>query len=186
MSTPNPRDELLEYLADMRGFARSLTRNRAKADDLMQDALLKAWKNIDRYKPGTNMKAWLFTIIRNTYYTQHQRAKREVADVDGAFSSKLSVKPDHDGRLHLKDFRTAFETLPVEQREALVLVGVQGFSYEEAAATAGVAMGTIKSRLNRARERLAEILELNGDGEMELTDTATVAVIQQDHSLVDR
>lgn len=186
MSHPDPRDELLTYLSDMRGFAMSLARNRARADDLMQDAILKAWKNIEAYKPGTNMKAWLFTIIRNTYYTQHRRAKREVADVDGAYSNQLSVKPDHDGRLQLKDFRTAFETLPDEQREALVLVGVQGFSYEEAAATAGVKLGTIKSRVNRARERLTEIMGLDVDGALELTDSATRSVVQKDHVLVSR
>lgn len=186
METEDPKEVLIASIPDMRGFARSLTRNRAAADDLMQEALLKAWKNIESYKPGTNMKAWLFTIIRNTYYTHHQKMKREVPDVEGAFSDKLAVKPDHDGRLHLRDFRQAFETLPVEQREALVLVGVQGFSYEEAAEMAGVKIGTIKSRINRARDRLADMLELSGETAMELTDSSTLSVVQRDHILVDK
>lgn len=183
MSIRSPKDELIDHLPALRGFAMSLTRNRSLADDMMQDAIVKAWANIEKFEPGTNMKAWLFTILRNTYYTQHQKMKREVADVDGAFSDQLSVKPDHDGRLHLRDFRTAFETLPVEQREALILVGAQGFSYEEAADTAGVAIGTIKSRVNRARQRLTELMGLDTDDKMELTDSATVSVILSDPSL---
>ena len=180
---PDPKDELLSHLSDLRGFAMSLTRNRAAADDLTQESILKAWKNIRKFEPGTNMKAWLFTIVRNTYYSDYRKKKREVADVDGVFSDKLAVKPDHDGRLHLRDFRTAFETLPDEQREVLILVGVQGFSYEEAAATAGIAIGTVKSRLNRARERLSQILELGPDQKMELTDDVTISVVHQDQSL---
>ena len=97
--------------------------------------------------------------------------------MDGAFTSSLSVKPDHDGRMQLADFRKAFETLPDEQREALILVGASGFSYEEAAGMCGVAIGTIKSRANRGRARLAEILELGENEPMELTDQATLAVV---------
>lgn len=180
MTHPDPKEELVALLPNLRGFAMSLARNRSVADDVMQDTILKAWSRIDQFEPGTNMKAWLFTILRNTYYTRHQKMKREVADVDGAFSNKLSVKPDHDGRLQLRDFRMAFETLPLEQREALILVGAQGFSYEEAAATAGVAMGTIKSRVNRARAALTVLMDLGGDDGMEMTDNATMSVIQRD------
>jgi RNA polymerase sigma-70 factor (ECF subfamily) len=106
--------------------------------------------------------------------------KREVADVDGAFSETLSVKPDHDGRLQMRDFKTAFETLPDEQREALILVGVEGFSYEEAAVTAGVAIGTIKSRVNRARAALTDLMGLDGDHPLEMTDKATSSVLNRD------
>jgi len=180
MSHPDPKDELIALLPNLRGFAMSLARNSSVADDVMQDTILKAWSRIDQFEPGTNMKAWLFTILRNTYYTRHKKMKREVADVDGAFSSKLSVKPDHDGRLQLRDFRTAFETLPLEQREALILVGAQGFSYEEAAATAGVALGTIKSRVNRARAALVDLMDLNGAESLEMTDTSTLSVVQRE------
>ena len=120
----DPRDELVTHLPAMRAFALSLARNGAAADDLVQDALVKAWSNFDSFQPGTNMRAWLFTILRNTYYSSRRKLNREVADVDGAFTSSLSVKPDHDGRMQLDDFRKAFETLPDEQREALVLVGL--------------------------------------------------------------
>lgn len=179
MSEQDPKDELISLLPNLRGFAMSLSRNRATADDMVQDTVMKAWARIDTFEPGTNMKAWLFTILRNTYYTRHRKMKREVPDVDGAFSSTLSVKPDHDGRLQLGDFKTAFETLPVEQREALVLIGVQGFSYEEAAETAGVAVGTVKSRVNRARAALTEIMGLD-DEALEMTDKATSSVISRD------
>lgn len=180
MNHPDPKEELISLLPNLRGFAMSLTRNRSLADDMMQDTIVKAWARIEQFEPGSNMKAWLFTILRNTYYTRHQKMKREVADVDGAFSDNLSVKPDHDGRLQMRDFRTAFETLPVEQREALILVGAQGFSYEEAAETAGVALGTIKSRVNRARANLTEIMGLDSDDAFEMTDSSTVSVINRD------
>jgi len=180
MTHPDPKDELVALIPNLRGFAMSLARNRSVADDVMQDTILKAWTRIDQFEPGTNMKAWLFTILRNTYYTRFNKMKREVADVDGAFSANLSVKPDHDGRLQMRDFRVAFETLPDEQREALILVGAQGFSYDEAAATAGVAVGTIKSRVNRARIALTELMELDSSDAMEMTDSATMSVIQRE------
>lgn len=173
----DPRDGLVEHLPALRAFALSLTRNGATADDMVQDTVVKAWTNIDKFQEGTNMRAWLFTILRNTYYSSRRKTRREVADVDGAFTATLSVKPDHDGRLNLKDFKRAFETLPDEQREALILVGASGFSYEEAADMCGVAIGTIKSRANRGRVRLAEILNLNDETPMELTDSATMAVV---------
>lgn len=179
MSQQDPKDELISLLPNLRGFAMSLSRNRATADDMVQDTVMKAWARIDTFEPGTNMKAWLFTILRNTYYTRHRKMKREVPDVDGAFSYTMAVKPDHDGRLQLRDFKEAFETLPVEQREALVLIGVQGFSYEEAAATAGVAVGTVKSRVNRARAALTELMDLDDDA-LEMTDSATTSVINRD------
>lgn len=177
MSDLDPRDELVTHLPALRAFAISLTRNRATADDMMQDAVLKAWTNMDKFKPGTNMRAWLFTILRNNYYTSRRKLKREVADVDNAFSDTLSVKPEHDGRLQMADFKQALNQLPDEQREALILVGASGFAYEEAAEMCGVATGTIKSRVNRARARLSELLHLEDDEALELTDTATIAVV---------
>lgn len=177
MSNPDPRDELVDHLPALRAFALSLTRNRATADDMMQDAVLKAWTNMDKFQPGTNMRAWLFTILRNTYYTSRRKLNREVADVDNVFSDTLSVKPDHDGRLQLMDFKQAFDLLPDEQREALILVGASGFSYEDAGEMCGVATGTIKSRVNRARAKLTELLHLDDEDALELTDTATMAVV---------
>ena len=173
----DPRNELVEHLPALRAFALSLTRNGATADDMVQDTVVKAWTNIDKFKPGTKMRAWLFTILRNTYYSSRRKLNREVADVDGVFTATLSVKPEHDGRMQLSDFKQAFEMLPDEQREALILVGASGFSYEEAADMCGVAVGTVKSRANRGRAKLTELLHLDEEGPMELTDRATMAVI---------
>ncbi|WP_375227308.1 RNA polymerase sigma factor [Roseobacter sp. S98] len=177
MSSPDPRDELVEHLPAMRAFAISLTRNGATADDMVQDTVVKAWTNIDKFEQGTNMRAWLFTILRNTYYSSRRKTRREVADIDGVHSDNLAEKPAHDGRLHMTDFRDAFAQLSDEQREALLLVGASGFSYEEAADMCGVAVGTIKSRTNRARQRLAELMHLDDDERLELTDEATLSVL---------
>ena len=176
-SASDPRDEIVDHLPAMRAFALSLTRNGTAADDLVQDTIVKAWKNIDKFSAGTNMRAWLFTILRNTFYSDRRKSKREVADVDGAMAATLSQKPDHDGRMALADFEAVFTELPSEQREALMLVGAMGFSYEEAAETCEVAVGTIKSRVNRGRLRLAELLGLVDDEELELTDKSTMAVV---------
>ncbi|WP_146585597.1 RNA polymerase sigma factor [Puniceibacterium confluentis] len=173
----DPRDEIVQHLPALRAFALSLTRNGALADDMVQDSLVKAWTKIDSYEPGTNMRAWLFTILRNTYYSNRRKAGREVADVDGVYTASLSEKPAHDGRLQMSDFHIAFAKLNDEQREALILVGASGFSYEEAAEMCGVAVGTIKSRTNRARSRLAELMHLDMDEALEMTDGATLAVI---------
>ncbi|WP_324753879.1 RNA polymerase sigma factor [Roseovarius sp. Pro17] len=175
----DPRDEIILHLKPMRAFALSLTRDVARADDLVQDTVVKAWTNIDKFTVGTNMRAWLFTILRNTFYSERRKAKREVADVDGAMTERMAEKPAHDGRLALADFRRAFEQLPAEQREALILVGAQGFAYEEAARMCNCAVGTVKSRANRGRKRLAEMLDMKEDEAMELTDQATVAVISR-------
>ena len=177
MSDLDPKDELVTHLPALRAFALSLTRNRATADDMMQDAVLKAWSNMDKFQPGTNMRAWLFTILRNNYYSSRRKLNREVADVDNVFSDTLSVKPDHDGRLQMMDFKVAFDQLADEHREALILVGASGFSYDDAAEMCGVATGTMKSRVNRARAKLTELLQLDDDQALELTDSATMAVV---------
>ncbi|MGB3246206.1 MAG: RNA polymerase sigma factor [Sulfitobacter sp.] len=173
----DPRDELVTHLGVLRAFALSLCRNGSLADDLVQETVMKAWKSIEKFEKGTNMRAWLFTILRNTYYTTYTKARREVADVDGVLSGKLSVKPDHDGRLAYSDFLVAFEQLPDDQREALTLVGASGFAYHEAAEMCGVATGTMKSRVNRARQKLVELLELSPDDSLEITDSGTMAVV---------
>ncbi|MEY8799946.1 RNA polymerase sigma factor [Leisingera sp. XS_AS12] len=175
----DPRSELVEHLGALRAFAISLTRNSATADDLVQDTLIKAWTNIDKFQVGSNMRAWLFTILRNTYYSLRRKRKREVEDGDGVLSGALAQKPDHDGRLHMRDFHAAFAQLNDEQREALVLVGASGFSYEEAAEMCGVRTGTIKSRVNRARARLCELMEMDGSSRMELTDSVTAGIVAQ-------
>jgi len=173
----DPRDEIVEHLPSLRAFAMSLTRNSATADDIVQDTIVKAWSNIDKFEEGTNMRAWLFTILRNTFYSLSRKRSREVADAEGELAGQLAEKPAHDGRLAMNDFAVAFEQLPDEQREALLLVGASGFSYEEASEMCGCAVGTIKSRANRGRKRLAELLDLKDGETPEITDEKTVAVV---------
>lgn len=179
----DPRDELVQHLGVLRAFALNLCRNPTLADDLVQETVMKGWKAIDRFEKGSNMRAWLFTILRNTYYTTYTKRRREVQDTDGAFSGSLAVKPDHDGRLAYADFYAAFTQLPDEQREALTLVGASGFAYHEAAEMCGVATGTMKSRVNRARQRLVELMGLSPDDSIELTDKGTMAVLTTHPSL---
>ncbi len=173
----DPREEMVEHLPALRAFAMTLCRNSASADDLVQDAVLRAWTNIEKFKPGTNMRAWLFTILRNAFYSERRKRKREVEDVDGGHAASLMAKPAHDGALAMTDFRAAFAQLTAEQREALILVGAEGFSYEEAAEMCGCAVGTVKSRANRARRRLAELMGLEDDEDLDMTDAATAAVL---------
>ena len=174
----DPRDQLVEHLRPLRAFAISLTRNVTAADDLVQETILKAWAGIDKFQRGSNLQAWLFTILRNTYYSSLRKSRREVADPDGAHAATLSVKPDHDGRMAFTDFLRAFDTLSDEHREVLILVGASGFTTEEAAAMMGVAAGTVKSRASRARKRLAHLLGLaEGEGMFSGVDAVTDAVI---------
>jgi RNA polymerase sigma-70 factor, ECF subfamily len=174
----DPRDQLVGHLSSLRAFAMSLTRSRSAADDLVQDTVVKAWTNIDKFAAGTNMQAWLFTILRNTYYSSLRKGRREVADPDGIHAQSLFVKPDHDGRLAYGDFQRAFDQLSPEHREVLTLVGASGFSCEEAAATMGVAVGTVKSRTSRARKRLSELMGLaDGEDVFSGVDQASMAVM---------
>lgn len=168
---PSPEEELTTHLPALRAFAISLTRNISSADDLVQETIVKAWSNLPKFQAGTNMRAWLFTILRNTHFSNRRKRKREVSDSDGIYARRLSVRPEHDGRLAFTEFVAAFDKLTDEHREVLVLVGASGFSYEEAAGMIGVAVGTVKSRANRARARLQELLGL-GHGE-DLVGTPT-------------
>lgn len=165
----DPRDELPDHLAALRAFAISLTRNVTSADDLVQDTIVKAWTNFDKFEAGTNLRAWLFRILRNTFFSDARKHKREVPDPDGIHAARLFVKPDHDGKLAFGEFLTAFDQLSAEHREALILIGASGYSYGEAADMMGVAVGTVKSRTNRARARLCELLGL-AEGETPLSD----------------
>ncbi len=163
-ATPDPstvewRDAVIALLPPLRAFAWSLSRNSADADDLVQDTLIKAWTNKDKFEPGTNLRAWLFTILRNTYYTTVVKRRREVADEDGKHAARLSAAPTQDWSVAMTAMQAALQQLPSEHREALVLVGAAGLTYEEAAEICGCALGTIKSRVNRARARLLKIMD---------------------------
>ncbi|QPC85717.1 sigma-70 family RNA polymerase sigma factor [Mesorhizobium sp. NBSH29] len=159
------RDGLLGAIPSLRAFAVSLSQNADKADDLVQETLVKAWDKQSSFQPGTNLKAWLFTILRNEFYSQMRKRGREVQDSDGIMTERLAVHPSQHGLLDLKDFRAALELLPEDQREAIILIGASGFSYEEAADICDCAVGTIKSRVSRARTRLQEILKIEGEGD---------------------
>ena len=160
--TPETRDAVLAAVPSLRAFAVSLCGNADRADDLVQEALTRALANIDRFQPGTNMSAWLFTILRNHFRSEYRKRRHEVEDVEGKYTEGLKVEPGQIGSLEFAELRRALAQLPEEQREALILIGASGFSYEEAAAICGCAVGTIKSRVNRARTRLADLMAIDG------------------------
>jgi RNA polymerase sigma-70 factor, ECF subfamily len=158
-SDHNVTDEMVSLVPQLHTFARSLCRDGVRADDLVQEALLRAFNNIARFKPGTNLKAWLFTIVRNEHYSQLRRRKFEAHDIPGDSLPEPSVPPDHDGELELRDLNRALACLSPGQRAALILVSASGFSYDEAASICGCAVGTIKSRVARARSSLLAMLD---------------------------
>src|SRR5262249_15685624 len=145
-------------MTNLRAFAVSLCGDREHADDLVQETLFKARNHLDSFHEGTNLKAWLFTILRNTYFSERRKRRREVEDADGSYAATLATHPEQHGHMDMQDFRAALTRLPDDQREALILVGAAGFSYEEAAEISGCAVGTIKSLVNRARNQLADML----------------------------
>ena len=159
------RTDVVAQIPSLRAFAWSLSRNSSDADDLVQETLIKAWTHRDRFEPGTNLRAWLFTILRNTYYTAVVKRRREVADEDGRHAASLSEAPTQDWSMAVHNLRGALAKLPDEHREALVLVGAAGLSYEEAAVICGCALGTIKSRVNRARSRLLKLMDVEDAGD---------------------
>ena len=163
--TPSFKREMLSTLPSLRAFAVSLTGKHDKADDLVQDTVMKAWAKQSSFEMGTNIKAWLFTILRNEFYSQMRKRGREVQDSDGLMTARLAVHPSQHGSLDLEDFREALQRLPEDQREAIILIGASGFSYEEAAEICDCAVGTIKSRVSRARTRLQELLKITGEAD---------------------
>src|SRR5918999_2335624 len=154
------RDDLLASIPNLRAFAVSLAGNSERADDLVQETLVKAWSKFHTFQEGTNLRAWLFTILRNEFYSQLRKRGREVEDAEGTYAARLASQPAQIGHMDMSDFREALAQLPADQREALILVGASGFSYEEAADICECAVGTIKSRVSRARTRLAQLLSI--------------------------
>ncbi|MAP95637.1 MAG: RNA polymerase subunit sigma-70 [Ponticaulis sp.] len=156
--------ELAELIPHLRAFARNLCGDASSADDLAQEAMLKAWNARESYQEGTNLKAWTFTILRNAFYSEKRRSwRRQPLDPEVAEATLVSNN-DPDDQMELLSLRNAILRLPEDQREALVLVGAGGLSYDEAADICGCAVGTIKSRVSRARQALAVILATNEVG----------------------
>ena len=153
------KTELTGLIPQMRAFARSLCRDAVAADDLAQDALLKAWNNRSSYQAGTNMKAWTFMILRNQFYSDKRRSWRSTQLDPEVAERTLVAVSNLIASLELDEVRRALAKLPEDQREALILIGAGGLSYEEVSEICGCAIGTIKSRVSRARDRLAALLE---------------------------
>jgi RNA polymerase sigma-70 factor (ECF subfamily) len=169
------RDEVVGLIPALRAFAWSLSHNGSDADDLVQDTLIKAWTNREKFEPGTNLRAWLFTILRNTYYTTVLRRRREVRDEMGEYASTLKTPATQDWTVAMGALQAALQKLPAEHREALILVGAAGLSYEEVAEICGCALGTIKSRVNRARARLLKIMDAEDANDVMALETLAVA-----------
>ena len=153
------RQDILALVPHLRAFARNLCRGADMAEDLAQEALVKAWRSQDRFEPGTNLKAWLFTILRNEFYSQRRRNWRQTR-WDEVKAERIAAPPDPQfWALQLSDTERGLRDLPDGQREALILIAAAGFSYEEAAEICGTAIGTMKSRVARGRLALADILD---------------------------
>jgi RNA polymerase sigma-70 factor (ECF subfamily) len=153
--TPSFGEALIAAIPNLRAFAHSLSGDGQLSNDLVQETLLKAWAHKDSFVPDSNLKAWLFTILRNTYFTHYRKSQREELDEDHA-AMNASVPATQLMQLEFEDMRRALMRLSPDHREALLLITAEGFSYEDAARVCGCAVGTMKSRVNRARSRLVE------------------------------
>jgi len=158
------KSDLLAAIPALRAFAASLCGRVEWSDDLVQETLVKAWANRNSFEPGSRMQAWLFTILRNEYYSEYRRRRHEVADPEGRIAARLTTHPAQDSHVAFREFQTALFKLPPIHREALILVGASGFSYEQAAAICNCAIGTMKSRVARARSKLGQLLPLEAHG----------------------
>lgn len=163
---PALQKAMLAAIPDMRVFALNLCHRRDRVDDLVQEALLRAISNIRLFTPGTNMTAWLVTILRNNFFNECRKSRHEVSDVGGYFVGAMTSQPQQDMHLQLEDFRDAMAQLPDDQRKAVMLVGGAGLSYKDAAKICRCAVGTIKSRVCRGRTRLAELMSVAGSQDL--------------------
>lgn len=150
--------ELTGFIPILRGYARSLSLNHADADDLVQETLLRALSNRENFEEGTNLKAWLFTILRNIRLSRFRKTSREVEDPDGAHAASIAAPAAQEARIQINEVERALSLLPDEQREAVMLIGASGFSYDEAARITDASVDAIKKRVSRARAALAGAL----------------------------
>jgi len=160
------QQQMLRLEPNLRAFAMSLCGSADKADDLVQETMLRAITRIDSFQLGTNLGAWLTTILRNCFLSELRKHRNEVEDADGAYALALRAAPEQESSLEFKEFRAALREIPFNQREALLLVGAAGLSYEDVATICQATTGTIKSRINRARSRLAGLLAIDSVGEI--------------------
>lgn len=156
---PSWDKQILGHLPALHRYALGLVRNFHAAEDLVHDTVVKAYSCIDKFQLGSNLRAWLFTILRNTFYSGMRKHKREIADPDGIYAATLVSLPEHDGRIAMNEFLQAYEQLSPEHRDIVTLVGVSGHSYEVASRMIGIPVGTAKSRLSRARAQLTEVMD---------------------------
>lgn len=176
--------ELTAVIPHLRAFARGLCGHPDMADDLVQEAMLKAWAAQDRFEPGTSIRAWTFVILRNAYLTDMRR-NRFRGEYDENVAERILIAPaDQEEPIHLSDMHRALLTLPPERREALLLVGAGGFSYEEAANICGCAVGTIKSRVGRARAALTSMMESGDIPRRSTADASAHRAILQELDMV--
>lgn len=155
----NPEEAtIVALIPALRAFARTFYRDPSDADDLVQETITKGIAHIDKFEPGTRMKSWLFTIMRNTFYTRIKVSRRESPGIADCVSERPAAEATQEWAMRGREIKAAIDRLPTHYREVLLLIGVLGVSYEEAAEICGCAVGTIKSRLNRARASLLEDL----------------------------
>lgn len=178
------KQELTDVVPHLRAFARGLCGRPDMADDLVQEALMKAWAAQERFQPGTSMRAWTFVILRNAYLTDMRRNRFRGEYDEGVAERILTAPAGQEDPIHLSDMHRALLTLPPERREALLLVGAGGFSYEEAAEICGCAIGTIKSRVGRARAALTSMLEDGDFPKRAIGDAAAHRAILQELDMV--
>lgn len=164
-------EEIVQLMPALRAFARTFYRDTSDADDLVQETLTKGLSSIHQFQPGTSMKSWLFTIMRNTFYTRVKIARREAPAAADCVSTKPATDPTQEWSARGREIAEAIQRLPTHQREVVTLIGVLGTSYEDAAEICGCAIGTVKSRLNRARLKLLEELgEASAHSSVERSD----------------
>ncbi len=165
----DPRRQLIALLPELRGFARFLARQPGEADDLVQETVLRALSSLPQFVEGTSLRAWSFTILRNLFYEQARRRRGESRALERAVSlgDSEAGRPVQEARMDLSDLQRQLFVLPPILREALVLVGAQGMSYDEAAIICGVPAGTVKARVSRARRQLAAAMHVGAPARME-------------------
>jgi RNA polymerase sigma-70 factor, ECF subfamily len=175
--TPDPsfRTAMLATVPKLRAFAISLCRNRDQADDLVQETLLRAWENMASFTPGTSITAWMYTILRNYFFSECRRRRKPMDSIDDHVE-RIASRPTQVACAESQEVCEALEKLGSKQREALMLIGASGVSYEEAAKICGCPTGTVKSRVNRARAELARLLSIHGPEHFE-EDHIVAAVI---------